>query len=60
MYSGRRGVHAWVADKRDLSQQARVAIVEYLTLVKVGGGGLIWWRSEGMNGLIGNVIRVSV
>ncbi len=37
IYSGRRGVHCWVVDEhaRKLTSQARTAIVEYLTIVKV-------------------------
>ena len=37
IYSGRRGVHCWVADEsaRKLSSQARNSIAEYLTVVRV-------------------------
>ena len=36
VYSGRRGVHCWVCDRkaRQLSATARVAIVEYLSLIQ--------------------------
>ena len=38
VYSGRRGVHCWVCDKkaRDLSAAGRGAIVEYLSLIQGG------------------------
>ncbi|OQV17238.1 DNA primase small subunit [Hypsibius exemplaris] len=38
VYSGRRGIHCWIADKkaRNLKSPARHAIIEYLTLIKAG------------------------
>lgn len=41
IYSGRRGVHCWVCDPgaRDLTNEARSAVVEYLS-VKCGGEGV--------------------
>jgi DNA primase small subunit len=51
VYSGRRGVHCWVCDKaaRQLSNDQRTAVAEYLTLVTPGANKA---RSEAvkMNG----------
>ena len=37
VYSGRRGVHCWVADKiaMSLTNEARSAVVQYFSLVEV-------------------------
>lgn len=40
IYSGRRGVHCWIADEkaRKLSAEGRKAIVSYIEVVKGGDG----------------------
>lgn len=41
VYSGRRGIHAWVCDKkaRELTDAMRKAITGYMELQRGGGGG---------------------
>ena len=41
VYSGRRGIHAWVCDKRarELTDTARKAITGYMELQRSGGAG---------------------
>ena len=48
IYSGRRGIHCWVndANARKLSNDARTAVVEYLSLAVEGKGGKL---SEELN-----------
>ncbi|AFZ80622.1 DNA primase small subunit, putative [Theileria equi strain WA] len=40
VYSGRRGIHCWVCDKRarELPSDGRIAIIEYLNLITGGDG----------------------
>ncbi|XP_061413410.1 DNA primase small subunit [Lethenteron reissneri] len=61
VYSGRRGVHCWVCDiaARKLSQPARSAIAEYLTLVK-GGEGMIKKVNLGENNNVHPSISAAV